>query len=269
MRSEATDHYASGYEENRLAQGAGRLEFLRTCDLLARHLPPAPVRIADVGGGTGPYSFWLAERGYEVSLSDFMPLHIERAREIGAQATPLAGYDVADARALPYPDGSMDAVMVMGPLYHLTDRADRLQALSEARRILRPGGILVAAAISRFASAIDGVYAGFDADPEFRQIVDADLIDGQHRNPNHRPHYFTTTFFHHPHELAEEVTAAGFSGAEVCCVEGPFWHSPHLDAILADDARRDFLLTTLRKLEREPTLVGATAHLLAVAHTLE
>ena len=108
----------------------------------------------------------------------------------------------------------------MGPLYHLTDRADRLLALREARRVVRPGGLIFAAAISRFASLFDGLVSGFLFEPQFRDIVVRDLAEGQHRNPTDRPDWFTTAYFHHPDELRQEAEDAGLQVVEVVGVEG-------------------------------------------------
>ena len=72
-------------------------------------------------------------------------------------------------------DASVDAVLLLGPLYHLTERADRVRALAEGRRVLRPGGVLAAAAISRYASAVDGLFRGHLREPGFEAIVERDL----------------------------------------------------------------------------------------------
>src|SRR5215472_13056410 len=150
-------HYASGYEAERLHQGAGQLDRERSRELLGRFLPPAPAAVLDVGGGPGGHACWLAARGYQVHLIDITPLHVELARQASARQpeAPLAGAEVGDARALAWGAETADAVVLFGPLYHLTDRADRVQALREAHRVLRPDGILLAVAISRFASALD------------------------------------------------------------------------------------------------------------------
>jgi hypothetical protein len=79
------------------------------------------------------------------------------------------------------------AILMFGPLYHITERAERIRALSEAKRVVRPEGILAAAAISRFASLLDGLVSGWLGDPAFDAIVDRDLAEGQHRNPTSRP----------------------------------------------------------------------------------
>jgi SAM-dependent methyltransferase len=116
-----------------------------------------------------------------------------------------------DARCLSAQSNSADAVLLLGPLYHLVERSDRLMALREARRILKPKGVLIAAAISRFASLIDGLARGFFRDSDFRKIVASDLATGQHRNPTNQTAYFTTAYFHHPEELAAEVREASFT----------------------------------------------------------
>src|SRR5512135_445183 len=183
--SEIERYYGSGIEDDRLKTGCGKLELARVRELLTRFLPPAPADICDVGGGTGIHAFWLAEKRYRVRLLDLVPAHIEAARTaIAAGGLPrLAETVVGDARHLPWPDAAADAVLLFGPLYHLTGHADRLAALRESLRILRPGGILLAAAISRFASALDGIKEGYLADPDFAAIVDGDLADGRHTNP--------------------------------------------------------------------------------------
>jgi SAM-dependent methyltransferase len=260
------NHYASGYEADRLHQGAGQLDRERSRELLGRFLPPAPATVLDIGGGPGGHACWLAARRYEVHLIDLTPLHVELARQASARQpeAPLASTEVGDARALPWGSETADAVVLFGPLYHLTDRADRLQALREARRVLRPGGTLLAAAISRFASALDGLCRGFLKDPQFAEIVRRDLIDGQHRNVTGRPEYFMDTFFHHPDELRAEVAEAGFAAAGVYGVEGPAWLLSDFDTWWDNSEYRDRLLQLARALETEPSLLAASAHLIAV-----
>jgi ubiquinone/menaquinone biosynthesis C-methylase UbiE len=264
---EVAAFYARGLERDRLAAGPGALEFVRTQALLERYLPAPPAVVADVGGGPGRYAVWLAERGYRVHLVDPVALHVEQARAAakGWPGAMLASAEVGDARALRLPDASADAVLLLGPLYHLPERAERLQALAEARRVCRRGGVIIAAAISRFASTLDGLRGGYLEDPAFAALAAGDRQDGRHRNPTGDPAYFTTAYFHRPEDLAAECSAADLAHEATLAVEGAAWLLPDLDARLADQRRREVLLTALAALEAEPALLGVSAHLLVVA----
>jgi ubiquinone/menaquinone biosynthesis C-methylase UbiE len=243
---------------------------MRTRELLSRLLPAPPATVLDVGGAAGAYALPLAAEGYEVHLVDPVALHVEQARAASAAQpdAPLASAEQADARELPFADESADVVLMLGPLYHLTDAADRARALHEARRVLRPGGLLAAAAITRFASTLDGVAQGFLLEPGFEEIVERDLAEGQHRNPDAHPGWFTTAYFHRPDELEREVASTGFDVRAVLAIEGAVGAAAEthaLDAWLDDPVRRDVLLRAIRRVEAEPSLLGASPHVLAVA----
>ena len=265
---EVLRHYGAGKERDRLAEGRGRLEWLRSRELLARHLVPPPAVVVDVGGGPGAYACWLAAEGYEVHLVDPVPLHVEQALQANAEggARPLASARVGDARRVEQPSASADAVLLMGPLYHLTERVDRLLALKEAKRVVRPGGVVFAVGISRFTSLFDGLSSNFLDDPSFARIVDRDLREGQHRNPDDYPGYFTTAFLHHPDELQAEVREAGLAILETVGIEGPGWWLPREFADWWDNpARRERLLAAIRAVEREPSVLGMGPHLMVIA----
>jgi SAM-dependent methyltransferase len=267
LPAEIVAHYGTGYERERLAAGTSRLEFVRSREILCRFLPPVPATVLDIGGGPGAYAAWLAREGYRVHLLDAVPLHVAQAQEASAwQPDHPFTAAVGDARALPCGAESADAVLLFGPLYHLTERGDRLQALAEARRVLRPGGVVLAAAISRFASLLDGLKYGLFDDLGFVRIAERDLEDGQHRNPEDHPGYFTTAYFHRPDELAQEVAAAGFSLDAVLAVEGPGSLLPDLSLWWEDPHRRDVLLSFIARVEAEPSLLGLGGHLMAVGH---
>jgi len=263
---EIAAYYQRGLEAGRLGKGHGPLELARTQEIILRHMPPPPGLVLDVGGGPGAYACWLAARGYRVHLIDALTLHVDQAREASTlqPCAPIAEIRVGDARRLDEPDGAAGAVLLLGPLYHLTDRTQRIEALREARRVLEPGGLLFAAAVGRFASLLSGMVDGLLSDAEALAIVAQDLRDGQHRNPTAKE-YFTTAFFHLPHELAEEVREAGFEMLDLLGVEGPGWLLQDLDLRWADAEERERLLQAARDVEREPTLLGLHAHLLAVA----
>jgi ubiquinone/menaquinone biosynthesis C-methylase UbiE len=259
-------HYEHDPERDRLETWA-RLEALRTRELLSRSLPPPPATVLDVGGARGAYALRLAREGYGVHLIDLWEPHVEAAALASANQpdAPLASVALGDARALPFSDASVDAVLLLGPLYHLAAAGDRAQALAEACRVMRSGGVLFAAAISRFASTFDGLRSGAISDPVFETIVEGDLRDGVHRNPDPqgRPEWFTLAYFHRPEELREELATAGLTDIQIVAVEGP-GSFRDLDASLDDPTCRDALLRAIRRVEDEPTLMGASAHLMGI-----
>jgi ubiquinone/menaquinone biosynthesis C-methylase UbiE len=261
------DYYSRWDERDRLSSVWGQVEYVRTQEIIDRYLDSPPSVVLDVGGAAGRYACWLAQRGYAVHLVDPVPLHIRQAEEASSQQpdAPIASCRVGDARQLEFADGLADAVLLMGPLYHLVDAQDRLQALAEAHRVLRVGGHLFAVGISRFASTIDGLVEGYYHDPAFRQIMRRDMEDGQHRNPTQNPAYFTDTFFHHPDELAAEVLASGFHLKGLLAVEGISYMMKDLDQYWAVENYRGFLLELIANTEREPSLIGASPHLMCVA----
>src|SRR5262245_64690385 len=192
--NEITRYYQEVAEEGRLAAGPSQLEFARTKEVVLRYLSPPPATILDVGGASGAYALWLAEGGYQVHLIDPVSRLVEEARR-RSEASPnrICPCQVGDARALTFRDGAADGVLLLGPLYHLTETAERLRALREVYRVLRPGGVMFAAAISRYASSLDGIARDLFADPAFAAIVQQDLEQGQHRNATEHWNYFTTT----------------------------------------------------------------------------
>ncbi len=264
--SRIAEYYRQAPEECRLEQGAFLLESLRTRELIERHAPAAPATVLDVGGAAGAYAFWLAEAGYTVHLLDPVPRLVSEAqRRSATHPRPLASCRVGDARSTNFPDASADVVLLLGPLYHLTNAQDRSRALDEATRVLNPGGRLFAAAISRWASALDGLARDLFQDPQFVRIVEQDVRDGQHRNPTGRLDYFTTAYFHRPEDLRAEVLAAGLLIDGLYGVEGPGWLLPDVAERLADARRRADLLRVARTLESDPSVLGISAHLLVVA----
>jgi SAM-dependent methyltransferase len=257
-------HYTANLEDGRITDGPGQLELLRTQEVVRRHLSSAPARILDVGGATGVHAAWLADDGHRVHVVDLAPAQVARVRELQAAGRGAVTAAVGDARALDEADGSVDAVLLLGPLYHLVDSADRLRALAEARRVLRTGGLLFAAAVSRFASLFDGLARGYITEPAFRAIVDQDLATGVHQNPDGRPGWWTNAYFHRPDELAEEVRTAGFDLVELVGLEGVGPWLPDLATRWADPVTQAQILDAARLVEHEPTVLGVSPHLLAV-----
>ncbi len=219
------------------------------------------------GGGTGPYSFWLASLGYEVHLIDPSArlLEICKARMQGnpSQEIPRT-VEVGDARSLWLTDATCDAVLVLGPLYHLTERDGRVRAIQESRRVLKPGGYLFAATITRVASLADALGRDLLGDAAFVSIVETDIQTGQHRNPTDDISYFTDTFFHLRAEIRAEVEAAGLEVAAQLPIEGLGIFAREFDALWRDSRKQTILLDMLARTEGIEEVNGASAHYLTV-----
>jgi SAM-dependent methyltransferase len=251
------DHYNSYDEGERLKGDIGPLELLRTQELIRRYLPPPSAVILDIGGATGTYSFWLAGLGHRVHLVDIVPRHVEQARQAARhpESPRLASLRVGDARSLDFDGEFADAIIMHGPLYHLTDRQDRLGAIAEAKRILRPGGVLLAFAITRFAGLIFGLLHGYVFDPAYREMIRTEVKTGLRENPPAAwSGAIANAFFHHPDELKAELQAGGLIHEITLGILGPAWMVPNLDASWQDEAQREVILEIARLTENEPVL---------------
>ena len=263
--------YSEGsFERDRLSVGRGRLEFERTRELLERTLPDAPARVLDVGGGAGAHASWLAKAGYEVELVDPVPALVDQARRASdSQPEHPFRAQVGDARSLDHPDRSADAVLLLGPLYHLPEAKDRARALAEARRVLRPGGTVAAASINRWVGLMDAVRAGRLDEAGLERMTRAA------ETGRHDPAYgFTTAYFHHPEELGRELAEAGFEDVQVLAIEGSGWmffrtgsREGAQDTPAVDERLLAAALSLARATETVPELLGASLHLLAIGRS--
>ncbi|GIG41473.1 class I SAM-dependent methyltransferase [Cellulomonas phragmiteti] len=252
-------YYAHHVDESvRLtSRAAGRVELARVRELVAPRLAPGS-HVLDVGGAAGVHATWLAAEGHHVTLLDPVRAQVDAARRIGTFTA-----DVGDARALPAADASYDAVLIAGPLYHLATRDDRLQALREAARVLRPGGLVFAGAISRTVAALDAVLRRRFTDlpgVALTRLLETGEVADEIRNPEGE---FPGAHFHTAAELAEELVTAGFHDASVTGLEGP--GSIALEFAPADDDVVAAALVLARRTQQDPEAVDLSSHLLGIA----
>lgn len=250
-------------EDGRLRSGLNELELIRTREIVRRHLPGGALEVLDVGGGGGVHAEWLLDDGHTVHLIDPVVSHVDQAI---ANLGEFRGFsaEVADGRSLPVSDASFDVVLLFGPLYHLPDRADRDRVWSEASRVVRPGGVIAAAAITRFASLFAGLSERELFVDAFRSIVGQDLATGHHESPFGDGRYFTTAYFHRPEEFEDEAIAAGLSVSGVFGVEGMAAYLPQLEQDWPDERRRDAIIESARLVESESSILGIGPHLILV-----
>lgn len=252
--------YVDGCDESaRLRLPKNRLEFVRTRELLRARLPAPPARILDVGGGTGVHAAWLAADGYEVELVDVVPEHVVAARRVSSGLSRAFRARVGDARALEAKDASVDVCLLLGPLYHLVEAADRAAALAEAVRVTRPGGLVCAAAISRYAWPLYALRDGtLSAE---RAAAIAATIDSGRGAPTGR---LPGAYSHRTAELVGELRLAGLQGVEVFGIEGPGWIL--FTPTVAGEAHEELLdaaTRAARLCDGHSDMTAVSAHLLA------
>ncbi len=237
-----------------------RTEFAVTLRALREYLPPAPARVADIGGGPGYYAVELAHQGYHVTLLDLSAANIALGRQKAAEAgVTLAASLTGNALHLDgFADRSYDAVLLLGPLYHLLSEEDRRQAVREALRILRPGGLLFAAFITRFAPVRDDAVrlAMLDDHKElFRELWASGI------NPPGTD--FTEAYFAHPAEVVPFMESCGMETRLVVGVEGvAAGHEARINQLSGSAFDNWTEINYL--LGQEPSLWGASDHLLYI-----
>jgi len=265
-REKIKHFYSHALEENRLESEEFKLEGLRTKEIISRYLSNNKLEILDIGGAAGFYSFWLQEQGHHVSLVDLSPTNIELAKKRSASSgVILSKMDVGDATNLKYPNQQFDIVLLLGPLYHLTDRRERISALAEVKRVLKPGGILIAAFISRYASLIDGFLKDLVIDDKFFQLLKTDLLTGVHLNDTDNLNYFTTAYFHTPNEIKSEVSESGLTFEKLIAVESFGWTVKNFKEKENNKSYMNKLFEVIQLVETNEDLIATSPHIIAIA----
>ena len=246
--SAIADFYTRSNEDTRLQIGLGPLEFERNKVLIGHYANGQPLQVADIGGGTGHYSSWLSTFGHRVSLVDPIPQHLAKAKRKPGNFKCI----LAEARSLPFEDSSFDLVILHGPLYHLQDQADRLMAIKEARRIIRPGGIVLGFAITHAASTLAALHTGMIHNSRIFQMCRLELLSGEHNAPEGMNGILSSAHYHRPEELLEEFRSSAFSVNGLHAVEGMAWMDSNFFQSWTDPQKKKTLLELVRLTEQDP-----------------
>ena len=266
--------YNSGIEYNRLRTDLGLIEFERTKELLLENLPKPPAVIYDIGGGYGEYSWWLASLGYEVHLFDISETNITMSYRLGENypGISLAAQEISDARGLSRPNESADAILFMGPLYHIVEKEERLLALKECFRLLKRSGVLFTAAITPYATllwatTVFGTKNNLLEEEAFIKMVERELLDGEHIKPlNSNYKGMGRSHFHSAEELKNELSEGGFGSHVVHGVVGCAWLAQNIDELWKNPVSREALMKTVRMMDTRDDIMGLSTHILAVSH---
>jgi SAM-dependent methyltransferase len=251
----------------------GAVEFALTKRLLASYLPQSG-RILDLGGGPGRYTIWLAERGYQVVLADLSPelLTIARAQiadaGVGQRVEAIVEADACDLCR--WPDASFDAIVCLGPFYHLPDPADRARAAQELARVLRPGGVAAVAFMPRYTFQRRTL-----ALPDERQhLADARWLERllQHGVfENDIPGRFTLGYGAEPAEIGPFFAQYGLQMLTLVASEGIAGgiQAEAAAMLAADSTLQDIALKILAQTASDPSILGMASHLLYLGQRVE
>ena len=272
MNTDAVRAYYASFAEREWARlqspDDGAIEFEVTCQTLATYLPPH-ARVLDIGGGPGRYTIWLAQHGHHVSLADLSPELLSIARtKIGQAGADAMVEEVveADARDLSHwVDGSFDAVLSLGPFYHLPDSNDRNRVAGELRRVLRVGGTAFVALMPRYAFLRRTLAIPDErrhlAQPGFIERV---LKEGVFMNDV--PGRFAGGYGVLPEEVSPFFEQHGFTAQALVAAEGIAVNSRSALSELAesDPIVYQTVLGVIIRTASDPSILGMADHLLYV-----
>jgi ubiquinone/menaquinone biosynthesis C-methylase UbiE len=265
---EIDDFYSQTSENDRLKYGLGPLEFERNKDLIQRFLPANNRKIIDVGGGPGIYSEWLAKSGYEVFLVDPVQKHVTQAEKRASKLKKGFKCFFGEASKLEFENNFADIVIFHGPLYHLQDKEDRLKALTEARRVLKPGGILLAFAINYTAGTIVGLLQGAMHNPDILNMCREELVTGNHNAPESMPGVLPKAYYHKPQELIQEIEESGFAMHDLFAVEGIIWLEKNYFESMGNSQKKANLFELLKLTETDRNIISLSPHMMVAARKL-
>lgn len=263
IASDIDDFYSATSEEGRLQLGLGPLEFERNKELISRYLPKKGI-VIDVGGGPGIYSEWLAGMGHEVHLIDPVEKHIKLASKRSKHAKKPFQSILGEAQKLELPDSFADAVILHGPLYHLQLKEERLKAIIEAKRVLKPYGVVLGFAINHSASTIAALLNGFIHTPEILQMCKDELTSGIHNPPKNIPGILPQAYFYRPQQLKDEFEEAGLTYIDTYAVEGMVWLDKNYFETRGDEKKKAVLMELIKLTENDGALLSLSPHMMIV-----
>jgi ubiquinone/menaquinone biosynthesis C-methylase UbiE len=171
---------------------------------------------------------------------------------------------MGEARNLDYQNDSFDMVLVMGPLYHLQELAERIAALKEVVRVTKYNGVIFSTFISRFAALTDGFLKNLVLQPGYAIAMTSDTKTGRHSNPGGELSHFTTAYFHHPDEIAHEMETAGLVVENILSIESFAACVPDMDVKIHNADYRKILLPAISLVENEKSLLGIGPHIMGI-----
>lgn len=249
-------YYNKFNEEKRLKSRHGQVEYHTTMHYIHHYLQKlqperqeAPLRIIDIGAGTGRYSVALAEEGYDVTAVELVKYNLGILKKKGANVKAYQGNALKLKR---FADDSFDLALLFGPMYHLHSDGEQKQALLEAKRVTRPGGVIMVAYVMNDYSVIK---YGFMENHIAERIKNGELTEDFQIRHNEKELYDYMRL----EQIDALNEAAGLSRIKIIAPDGAAdYMRPVLNA-MDEETFQLFLQYQLKNCER-PELIGASSH---------
>ena len=266
--NELIAHYNKFNEDKRLTRRHGQVEYITTMQYIHKYIEAlqgenakdTTLRILDIGAGTGRYAVELAKEGHDVTAVEYVKYNLGRLKQnVAKKECQEAGKEFllqayqGDARKLKrFAEDTFDLTLLFGPMYHLYSFEDKLQALTEAKRVTKPDGyILVAYLMNEY-----GVLTyGFKEGNAIACIEDGRLDENFHCRSTEKELYDYVRL----EDMKELRDAAGLEHVQTISADGPADYMRRELNAMSEEMFAKFIEYHLSTCER-PELLGAGAH---------
>lgn len=238
------------------------MEGLQIKSLIEKHISAPSLKIIDVGGGTGKYSEWLAQKGHQVHLVEPVPKHIKIAQNRADKLKNKFSVHLGESRKLDFKNNCADLIILHGPLYHLQKKEDRDLTICEAKRVLKNGGIILGFAINYTASTLVGLLNGLIHKKSFFEMCKEELTTGIHNPPDDFPWLLTEAYYHKPEQFKDEFLNQELTHLNTYAVEGMAWLDKNYFTNMMDDKKQKTLLELIQVTENDSYLLPFSPHMM-------
>jgi len=257
--------YNNASEETRLEKGMGVFEIERIKSLIEKYLSTTSSKILDVGGGTGKYSEWLAQKGHTVHLVEPVIKHLQIAEFRSKKLKNKFSVHLGESRKLEFPNNYADLIILHGPLYHLQKKENRDLSIKEAKRVLKNNGIILGFAINYTASTVVGLLNGLIHKKSFFELCKNELTTGIHNPPDDFPWLLAEAYYHKPEQLKAEFINQDLTYLNTYAVEGMAWLDKDFFVNMLNDKKRKNLIELLQITENDSYILPFSPHMMIAA----
>lgn len=244
------EYYNKFNEEKRLTRRHGIVEYITSMKYIHQYLDEEKqAKIIDIGAGTGRYSVALAEEGYDVTAVELVKSNLGRLK---AKKSSVKAYQGTAVNLKKFSDNAYDVTILFGPMYHLISHEDKLKALTEAKRVTKPGGvILVAYCMNEYSILTYGF-----KERHVTECVEQGKFSKDFRCMPTEEDLYDYVRIEEINQLNEE---AGLERIKIISPDGPANYMRQVLHTLSEEEFELFLQYHLSTCERQD-LIGAAAH---------